>query len=77
MPGASKEKSEDDKNGAKDISAMTEEEYIEYCRKYSQQMGMPFDEAMVRNHYKQMKEEKQNGGHGGVDADGSKVQGVE
>jgi len=37
------------------VQMMTEEQYIEYCKKYTEQMGMPFDEGMVRNHYQQMK----------------------
>jgi hypothetical protein len=34
-----------------DVDLMSEEDYLEYCRKYTAQMGMPFDEEMVRRHY--------------------------
>ena len=37
------------------VHMMSEEEYIEYCKNYMSQMGMPFNEAMVKNHYHQMK----------------------
>lgn len=39
------------------IQMMSEQEYIDYCKKYTEQMGMPFDEGMVRNHYEQMKKQ--------------------
>jgi hypothetical protein len=35
---------------------MSEAQYLDYCRNFTQQMGMPFDEAMVRRHYQTMKE---------------------
>lgn len=47
---------------------MDEDQYLEYCRKYTEQMGMPFDEGMVRRHYQQMKAayeaQKQGSAHG-------------
>ncbi len=42
-----------------DVSLMSEEQYLEYCRNFTQQMGMPFDEAMVRRHYQTMKDSYQ------------------
>jgi len=39
-----------------EVHLMDEEQYVEYCKKYTEQMGMPFDEGIVRRHYKQMKE---------------------
>lgn len=34
-----------------DVNLMSEEDYLDHCRKYTAQMGMPFDEEMVRKHY--------------------------
>lgn len=48
----------EDKVGAqKKQILMTEEQYIAYCRKFTAQMGMPFDEKQVKEHYKKMKAE--------------------
>ena len=44
---------------ATDISLMDEEQYVEHCRKSMEQMGMPFDEAMVRQHYKNIRDNYQ------------------
>lgn len=53
--GGDEQKDEQQSQGAGNVQMMTEEQYIEYCKKYTEQMGMPFDEGMVRNHYQQMK----------------------
>jgi hypothetical protein len=42
-----------------DVSLMSEDQYLEYCRNFTQQMGMPFDEAMVRRHYQSFQEQQQ------------------
>ncbi|KAL6774274.1 ATG12 [Auxenochlorella protothecoides x Auxenochlorella symbiontica] len=34
---------------------MSEEDYLEHCRKFTAEMGLPFDEAVVRQHYHNMK----------------------
>lgn len=36
---------------------MTEEQYIAYCKKYTAEMGIPFDENQVKEHYSKMKAE--------------------
>lgn len=45
-----------------DVNLMSEEDYLEYCKKYTAQMGMPFDEEMVRRHYRAMQQAWQGAG---------------
>lgn len=50
-----------------DVHLMTEEEYIQYCQKYTAQMGMPFNDEMVRRHYRSLKEAFEAQAQGGAD----------
>ncbi|KAL4521348.1 hypothetical protein Ndes2526A_g01556 [Nannochloris sp. 'desiccata'] len=69
---AKKEAQQEDQGGAaaggaiatsnqqqQDVSLMNEDQYLEYCRNFTQQMGMPFDEAMVRRHYQSFQQQQQ------------------
>lgn len=55
VKGGDEQRDQQESQGPGNVQMMTEEQYIEHCKKYTEQMGMPFDEGMVRNHYQQMK----------------------
>lgn len=44
--------------GPPDLQTMAEDDYVAYCEKFSAQMGMPFDAAMVRQHYRTARQVK-------------------